>query len=163
MNALARKLGMRNTIFVNPSGLDPNERRLPYSTAADLAKLARYAMERSQFRFYVSQKQREISIDHAGANPTGYSLQNTNELLGIDLIDGVSTGTTQRSGPCVILSAARAPESVQQGDQYIITPRRLVVVVLGSQDRFGAGHQLLLSGWQEYDRWEAAGRPGRRG
>ena len=163
MNALARKLGMRNTIFVNPTGLEINERRLPYSTAADMAQLARYAMNRSQFRFYVSQKEREISIDHPAASPSGYALENTNELLGIDAIDGVKTGTTRRAGPCVILSAARPPESVQQGDQYIITPRRLVVVVLGSEGRFDVAHALLQSGWQAYDQWAAAGRPGKRG
>ena len=163
MNALARKLGMRNTIFVNPTGLEINERRLPYSTAADMALLARYAMNRSQFRFYVSQKEREVSIDHASTAPSGYALQNTNELLGIDSIDGVKTGTTRRTGPCVIISAARPPESVQQGTQYIITPRRLVVVVLGAANRFDAGHQLLQSGWQAYDNWSAAGRPLKRG
>jgi len=162
MNALARKLGMRNTIFVNPTGLEINERRLPYSTATDMAQLARYAMNRSQFRFYVSQKEREISLDHAATPPSGYALENTNELLGIDAIDGVKTGTTRRAGPCVILSAARPPESVQQGTQYIITPRRLVVVVLGSGNRFEAGHQLLQSGWQAYDQWSNAGRPAKR-
>lgn len=163
MNALARKLGMRNTLFVNPTGLELNERRLPYSTAVDMALLARYAMSRSQFRFYVSQKEREITIDRPGATPGGYALQNTNEMLGIDAIDGVRTGTTRRGGPCVILSAARPPESVQQGTQYIITPRRLVVVVLGAGNRFEVGHQLLQSGWQQYDQWTAAGRPPKPG
>ena len=162
MNALARKLGMRNTVFVNPTGLDLDERRHPYSTAADMALLARYAMNRSQFRFYVSQKAREIAIDHAAVAPSGYALQNTNELLGIDAIDGVKTGTTRRTGPCVVLSAARPPESIQQGADYIITPRRLVVVVLGSANRFETGHQLLQSGWQAYDQWSAGGRQEKR-
>ena len=163
MNALARNLGMRNTLFVNPTGLELNERRLPYSTAQDMALLSRYAMNRSQFRFYVSQKAREIAIDHASASPSGYALQNTNELVGVNAIDGVKTGTTRRSGPSIILSAARPPESVQQGAQYIITPRRLVVVVLGSLSRFEAGVQILQSGWQAYDQWTAAGRPLKRG
>jgi len=159
LNALARKLGMRNTLFVDATGMELNERRLPYSTAADMTQLARYAMNRSQFRFYVSQKARNISIDHQGTNPSGYALQNTNELLEVDAIDGVKTATTGRTGACVIISAARPPESVQQGEQYIITPRRLVVVVLGSSNRFDTAHQLLQSGWQAYDRWAAAGRP----
>ena len=163
MNALARKLGMRNTRFVNPNGLEINERVLPYSCAMDMALLARYAMNRSQFRFYVSQRQRQITIDHASSGPTGYVLQNTNELLDIDAIDGVKTGSTQRGGPCLILSAARPPESVQQGETYIITPRRLVIVVLGSENRFDTGHQLLGSGWQAYDQWAAQGRPMRHG
>jgi D-alanyl-D-alanine carboxypeptidase len=159
MNALARKLGMRNTLFVDVTGLELNERRLPYSCAADMAQLARYAMDRSQFRFYVSQRAREITIDHQAASPSGYALANTNDLLNVDAIDGVRTGTTRRAGPCVIISAARPPESVQQGEQYLITPRRLVVVVLGSDTRFDTAHQLLVSGWQTYDQWAAAGRP----
>jgi D-alanyl-D-alanine carboxypeptidase len=158
MNALARKLGMRNTLFVDSTGLELNERRLPYSTASDMALLARYAMNRSQFRFYVSQPARQITVDHPAMSPSGFALQNTNELLNIDAIDGVRTGATRRGGPCVILSAARPPESVQQGSGFIITPRRLLVVVLGSETRFDTAHQLLLSGWQAYDRWAAGGR-----
>ncbi len=158
MNALARKLGMRSTLFVDATGLELNERKLPYSTASDMAQLARYAMNRSQFRFYVSQPERQITINHPAMAPSGFTLHNTNELLGIDAIDGVRTGATQRGGPCVIISAARPPESVQQGETYIITPRRLVVVVLGSDSRFEAAHALLLSGWQAYDQWAAGGR-----
>jgi D-alanyl-D-alanine carboxypeptidase (penicillin-binding protein 5/6) len=163
MNALARKLGMKSTLFVDATGLELNERRLPYSCAADMAQLARYAMDRSQFRFYVSQKSRVISVDHQGLSPSGYALANTNELLDVDAIDGVRTGSTRRGGPCVIISAARPPESVQQGESYIITPRRLVVVVLGSDSRFDAAHQLLVNGWQTYDQWVAAGRPAKGG
>jgi D-alanyl-D-alanine carboxypeptidase (penicillin-binding protein 5/6) len=159
MNALARKLQMHGTLFVDATGLELNERRLPYSSATDLALLTRYAMNRSQFRFYVSQKARQISVSHTYGVPTGYQLANTNDLLDTDAIDGVRTGTNHRTGPCVIISAAKAPESVQQGEQYIITPRRLIVVVLGSDRRFDLAHQLLVSGWQTYDQWAAAGRP----
>ncbi len=162
MNALARKLGMRSTLFVNPTGLDMNERRTSYTTAMDLALLTRYAMNRSQFRFYVSQKNRQIDVDHPTAGAGGYVLENTNSLLGVDAIDGVRTGISKKAGPCAVLSAARPPESVQQGENYIITPRRLVVVVLGSQDRFGVGDQLLRNGWGAYDQWAAKGRPNRR-
>ena len=158
MNALARRLGMRNTLFVNATGLELNERRLPHSTAFDMAQLARYAMNRSQFRFYVSQPAREISVDHQAMKPSGYALQNTNELLNVDAIDGVRTGATRRGGPCVIITAARPPESIEHGEQYIITPRRLVVVVLGSESRFDTAHQLLRNGWQAYDQWVAGGR-----
>jgi D-alanyl-D-alanine carboxypeptidase len=163
MNALARKLGMRDTLFVNPTGLEINEKPLPYSSAADMAQLSRYAMTHSQFRFYVSQKDRSVTIDHQYLAPTTYDIENTNEVLNVDAIDGVRTGGTQRGGPCVVLSAARPPESVQQGEQYIITPRRLVVVVLGSGTRFDTGLALMRSGWQAYDQWAAAGRPLRGG
>jgi serine-type D-Ala-D-Ala carboxypeptidase (penicillin-binding protein 5/6) len=163
MNALARKLGMRSTLFVDATGMALNEKRAPYSTAGDMAQVARYAMMRSQFRFYVSQRGRTMTIQHEAAGSSGYALQNTNELLDVDAIDGVRTGTTRMTGPCVIISAAKAPESVQKGETYIITPRRLVVVVLGSGNRFDVAHQLLFNGWAAYDRWAAAGRPMRGG
>lgn len=159
MNALARRLRMANTLFTNPHGLEGNERKLPYSTAADLARLTRYAEEKSQFRFYVSQKERVITIVHPDGEPTQYQLQNTNELLGTDGIDGVKTGRTRRAGDCVIISAARAPESIQQGSKYIITPRRLIVVVLGAQSRFDIAANLLRRGWQAHESWVAQGRP----
>jgi len=63
MNALAKQLGMDRTRFVNPSGFDYKERPMPYSTAIDLARLTRYAMNKASFRFYVSQKEREISFN----------------------------------------------------------------------------------------------------
>ena len=159
MNALARRLGMMRTRFLNPHGLDGIERSDPYSTAEDLAKLVAYAMDSSAFRFYVSQKERKITIETATAGPTTYLLRNTNELLGQNAIDGVKTGTTRKAGGCVAVSAARPPESRQEGDQHVITPRRLNVIVLGSADRFGLASGLLKRGWERYDSWAAAGRP----
>lgn len=161
MNALARRLEMTHTRFTNPHGLDSLEKVLPYSTAADIAKLTRYAMSNSAFRFYVSQKERRITIQGLGGDQGSYLLRNTNELLGVNAIDGVKTGTTRKAGPCVVISAAKAPESRQEGEVHIITPRRLDVVVLGAADRFGAASSLLSRGWQLYDSWAAAGRPTR--
>lgn len=156
MNALARHLGMERTRFLNPSGVDAKER--PYSTAADIARLTRYAMNSAGFRFYVSQKEREIEFGR-GSERMRYLLRNTNELLGRDDIDGVKTGRTARAGDCLVISAARSSEVVQQGTTTLVTPRRLIVVVLGSPDRFGEGAALLARGWSLYDRWAAAGRP----
>ncbi len=159
MNALARRLGMQDTRFLNAHGLDSMERALPYSTAGDVARLTRYAMERSAFRFIVSQKERRISVSKAGGERSGFLLRNTNEVLGIDDIDGVKTGTTNRAGACLAISAARAPESRQEGEKVVITPRRLHVVVLGAPERFTLSRQLLAKGWQLYEEWAAAGRP----
>ncbi len=156
MNALAKHLGMARTRFLNPSGVDGKER--PYSTAADIARLTRYAMKSAGFRFYVSQKEREIEFGR-GPGRMGYLLRNTNELLGRDAIDGVKTGRTARAGDCLVISAARPSEVVPQGETTLITPRRLIVVVLGSSDRFGESASRLASGWSAYDRWAAAGRP----
>jgi D-alanyl-D-alanine carboxypeptidase (penicillin-binding protein 5/6) len=163
MNALARSLGMERTLFVNPHGLETNERRLPYSTARDVALLARYAMSKSAFRFYVSQKERKITVQQANGFQSQYMLQNTNELLGRDGIDGVKTGKTRRAGECVVISAAQAPESKKEGETYTITPRRLIVVVLGSTARFPVAAGLLEQGWRLYDQWAAEGRPVKKG
>jgi len=162
MNALARRLKMEHTLFLNPHGLDNMEGRLPYSTSSDLARLAAYAMARSGFRFYVSQKQRDIVIQHMDATESRYQLRNTNELLGVNSIDGVKTGATRHAGQCVIISSARQPESVQKGETYIVTPRRLIVVVLGSANRFNVAAGLMNRGWQLYDQWAAKGRPLKR-
>lgn len=158
MNALARKLDMKRTVFLNPHGLELGEN--PRSTARDLVVLTADALQKSAFRFYVSQRQRQITRVTAGGASVAVNLTNTNELLGINAIDGVKTGNSARAGGCVVLSAARAPESVQIGDgQYNITPRRLIVVVLGSNDRFNDAKQLLNNGWNLYDEWAAKGRP----
>jgi D-alanyl-D-alanine carboxypeptidase (penicillin-binding protein 5/6) len=159
MNALARRLGMRRTLFLNPHGLDSLERKVPYSTAEDIARLTAYAMANSAFRFHVSQTERKISILSASGEPSSYLLRNTNELLGKESIDGVKTGTTRKAGGCVVISAARPPESRQEGDKVYITPRRLNVVVLGSNDRFNVAARLLTRGWQLYDAWASQGRP----
>jgi len=159
MNALARKLKMEHTLFLNPHGLDNMRDKLPYSTAYDIARLSAYAMERSGFRFYVSQKEREVTVLHMDNTQSRYLLQNTNTLLGVNSVDGVKTGTTYHAGQCLVISAARPPESVQNGNTYIITPRRLIVAVFHTGgDRFQAANALLNRGWQLYDQWAAKGR-----
>ncbi|MEI8235416.1 MAG: serine hydrolase [Verrucomicrobiota bacterium] len=158
MNALARKLAMKRTVFLNPHGLELGEN--PHSTARDLVVLTSAALQRSAFRFYVSQRERQITRRTASGAAISYNLVNTNELLGINAIDGVKTGNSARAGECVVISAARAPESVQNPDgSFTITPRRLIVVVLGSTGRFNEAKQLLNNGWNLYDEWAAAGRP----
>jgi D-alanyl-D-alanine carboxypeptidase (penicillin-binding protein 5/6) len=98
MNALVRRLGMRDTRFLNPHGLEGLERSLPYSTAEDMTLLTRYAMQNPAFVFYVSQKERKITYyPGGGSEASNYLLRNTNELLGVDNIDGVKTGTTPGS------------------------------------------------------------------
>ena len=157
MNALAKQLKMERTRFVNPHGIDYKVKPVPYSTAEDMARLTRYAMDKASFRFYVSQKERQIAFDRAGQR-LNYMLRNTNELLGKMGIDGVKTGTSARSGQCLILYANREPEVVRQGQQETVYPRHLMIVLLGSTNRFGEGASLLQRGWQLYDQWAAAGR-----
>src|SRR5438309_4823640 len=157
MNALAKQLNMERTRFVNPHGIDWKVKPLPYSTAEDMARLTRYAMNKASFRFYVSQKERQISFNRAG-HQLNYMLRNTNELLGKMGIDGVKTGQSARAGQCLILYANRDPQVVRQGQMETVYQRHLMVVLLGSSNRFGEGAGLLQRGWQLYDQWAASGR-----
>jgi D-alanyl-D-alanine carboxypeptidase len=157
MNALAKQLKMDRTRFVNPHGVDQNVKPLPYSTAEDLARLTRYALDKASFRFYISQKERQISFRRGGKEQR-YNLRNTNELLGANGIDGVKTGLTARAGQCLVLSSGRESEIAKEGQGVRIFPRRIIVVLLGSNSRFAEGAQLIAQGWQLYDQWAAAGR-----
>ena len=155
MNALAKRLQMERTRFLNPYGGDDREH--PYSTAADVARLTRYATSNAGFRFYVSQKTRQISFNRAG-HTQNYLLRNTNELLGVNGVDGVKTGRTARAGDCLVLAASRESEVVQVGQATRVYPRHLIVVLLASPNRFQEGAQMMARGWQLYDQWAAGGR-----
>jgi serine-type D-Ala-D-Ala carboxypeptidase (penicillin-binding protein 5/6) len=157
MNALAHTLGMKRTLFLNPSGSDNVEGTLPYSTASDMARLTRYAYSEADFPFFVSQKSRIIHVFRGGVDMP-VELRNTNELLDQEGIDGVKTGRTGRAGDCLILSSERRPEVQRQGESVYVTPRRLIIVLLGSPDRFGEGIALARQGWSLYEQWTAAGR-----
>lgn len=158
MNALAQSLGMADTLFTNPAGLDQIGGRNPYSTAADMARLTRAAMIKASFRFAVSQVTRQVSIQRAGQT-LAYTLRNTNEALGTGGIDGVKTGLTQLAGGCVILSEERPPKVWQEGEQFFRINRRLFVVVLNSPNRFNDGLALMNYGWSQHDGWLEQGRP----
>lgn len=159
MNALARKLNMPDTRFLNPHGLESLERKLPYSTAEDIAKLSAYAMSNPGFLFIVSQRERKILVQRTDGSKLDYKLVNTNQLVGKNSIDGLKTGTTKRAGECLAISAARSPEVRKDGETFFVTPRRLEVVVLGSSNRFAEAEELLSEGWTEHEGWIAAGRP----
>jgi D-alanyl-D-alanine carboxypeptidase (penicillin-binding protein 5/6) len=157
MNALAHTLGMKRTLFLNPSGADNLQGALPYSTASDLARLTRYAYTEADFPFFVSQRTRIIHVFRGGVD-IPIELRNTNELLDQEGIDGVKTGRTRRAGDCLILSTERRPEVQREGGTVQVTPRRIVIVLLGSRERFGEGLALVRQGWGLYDQWAAEGR-----
>ena len=131
---------------------------VPYSTAADMARLTFYALSKPSFTFYTSQRTRRIAF-RRGGQVLGFSVTNTNRLLGQYEIDGVKTGLTTAAGECLIVSAKRPSTFQKLGDgRTMITKHRLVVVVLGSRNRFDQSVYLLNQGWQSYDAWFASGR-----
>ena len=158
MNQLAKEIGANQTRFANPHGLErPNAKA--YSTAADVARLSIYAMRRNAITFITSKETREISVTGA-AGKRQFNLRNTNELAGELGILGVKTGTTAAAGPCVAVCMDKDPLVRQKPDgSKGATPRRLIVVVLNSADRFGRARSLLSQGWGIYDQWLAAGAP----
>jgi len=157
MNALAERQGATASLFTNPHGMDHME-KVPYSSAADIARMAIYALGKSSFMFFCSQKDRKVSIE-GPAGVRRFVIRNTNKLLGQDGIDGVKTGLTRRAGPCLAISADRMSivEELPDG-RTRVTPRRLVVIVLGASDRFSSASSLLAGGWEKFDAWNAGGR-----
>lgn len=102
MNERARELGAVNTNFENPHGLDSSKH---YTTAYDLAVIAKAAMKNESFRKIVSTK--TYSIPMQGEN-WDRVLKNHNKLLwNYEGCIGVKTGFTKKSGRCLVSCALR--------------------------------------------------------
>ena len=100
MNQKAQELGLKNTHFVTPHGLDQDKH---YTTAYELAFLADFALNNKEFAKIVNTKDHTITLN-------GYpkAINNTNELLGyLQGVNGVKTGFTNRAGRCLVTSVNR--------------------------------------------------------
>jgi len=110
MNAMAEKIGMKDSHFENPHGLDAEGQ---YSTARDLAILAAWALENETLQKIVSTRTYRAE---------GHAMQNHNKLLWmIEGAEGVKTGFTRAAGRCLVSSVRR------EG-------RRIIVVTLSAPD-----------------------------
>lgn len=102
MNQRAAALGLQNTSFETPSGLDGENH---YSTARDMANLAREALRNPNFSEICSQYKVRTSF---GNPPYDRWLTNHNKLLNFyDGAIGVKTGFTKKSGRCLVSAAKR--------------------------------------------------------
>lgn len=100
MNEKAIELGLTNTHFVTPHGLDDANH---YTTALELAKLTDYAMDNETFAKIVGTKSTTIYI-----NNQSRQINNTNELLGmLNGVVGVKTGFTNNAGRCLVTETKR--------------------------------------------------------
>jgi serine-type D-Ala-D-Ala carboxypeptidase (penicillin-binding protein 5/6) len=131
MNREAQRLGMKNTNFVNATGLPQPQH---YSTAHDLALLAA-AIVRDFPEYYPLYSLKEFRYNNI-------TQANRNRLLWQDpTVDGMKTGYTENAGYCLVTSAKRGE-------------RRLVSVVLGTRSesaRAAESQKLLNYGFQFYD------------
>ena len=125
MNRKARALGLRDSHFRSPSGLLDKDN---YSSAWDLAALARYALWDPRFRAVVRTRVKHVPW----SAPTGEKIYvNKNHLIGsYPGADGVKTGWTTIAKHCLVASARR-------------NGVHLIVVVLGADDSYADAKTLL--------------------
>lgn len=134
MNKRAEELGMKNTNFVNCTGLDENGH---FSTAADVAKMAAELRKYDYFDEFLTTRLAYVREDTDRAT----QLLNTNKLLGYEGITGLKTGTTDAAGYCFVATAKR-------------NDMELIAVVLGAEnddDRFDIAEKLLDRGFEEFE------------
>ncbi len=139
MNAEARRLGLTDTRFANPTGLsDPQQ----FSTARDLARLAQRL--RSDFPQHVALfREREYTYNRI-------SQANRNRLLWSDTsVDGMKTGHLEASGWSIVATAVRPRGKGDNGFE-----RCLIAVVLGAPNdsvRAQEALRLLNYGFADYE------------
>ena len=132
MNSKATELGMDDTRFANPNGLDEEDH---YSTARDLLTMTLASLEYPDIL-----RTARIRLVKLPADPTGKArhLTNTNRLLGAyPGVVGLKTGDTPWAGKVLLGVAERGP-------------RRLVTVVMGSDDHFADTRELMDWGFKTY-------------
>lgn len=133
MNDKAKQIGMKDTHFVTPSGLDAEEH---YSTAYDMALLGAYAMENKMFRDISSKKRVDVQFWEPDKIKTYY---NENRLLKrYDGCIGIKTGFTKKAGRCLVSSAER-------------DNTRLVAVTLNAPDDWNDHEKLFNYGFSQVE------------
>ena len=132
MNEKAKSIGCENTHFVNANGM-PDENH--YSTAEDMAKIARYGLQNKKFRDIVATKSKQVHYENPQKN---LYCGNTNELLyTYPGCIGIKTGYTRAAAGCLTAAATR-------------NGKTLLVVIMHSKDydtRFTEAAALLDYGF----------------
>ncbi|WP_232696275.1 D-alanyl-D-alanine carboxypeptidase family protein [Brevibacillus daliensis] len=133
MNEKASFIGMTESNFTNPHGLDDSDEH--YSTAIDMVKLSAYALKNPAFQQIVSTKVKNIPWD---GEKWERRLQNKNKMLHLYKgADGVKTGFTKKARRCLASSATR-------------DGRQLAVITLNASDDWKDHANLLDFGFQQY-------------
>lgn len=133
MNQLAKKQGLENTNFTNPQGFDEY---LHFSSSEDLVKLSAYALQNLNFAKMVGTK--NYLVTNVDATVI-HKVSSTNDLLGnMPGVFGVKTGWTENSGEDLV--------TLYEKDGH-----KVLMAVLGSQDRFGETKKILDWVFQNYE------------
>ena len=133
MNDTAKKIGAKNSNFVNPHGLHNDNH---YTTAYDLALISCYAMKNETFRKIVSTQSITIPFSTRNYNRR---LTNKNKMLKeFDGSTGIKTGYTKRAGRCLVSSCKR-------------NGLELICVVLNCPPMFERSKALLSKAFSEYN------------
>ena len=139
MNARAKEIGAVNTHFANPHGLPDDSH---YTTAYDLALIAREAMANDTFRRIVSMQRASIPWE---GRTYKRQLNNKNRLLAdYPGATGIKTGYTSKAGRCLVFGALRGN-------------LELTGVVLGCSDWFDEAGRLMDGCYQTYSMVRALG------
>lgn len=111
MNAFVAELGLENSRFSNPHGIDaPNT----YSSAYDIAILSGLLMENEFLASVVGEP--GYSFTSVGPEARNYQAATTNQLIGQSGVVGIKTGSTEEAGGCVVLA-----RQVNGGNSMVIT------------------------------------------
>ena len=102
MNRIAGELGLLQTHFENPHGLDSSQH---FTTAYELALIARAALQNPMLKTIFSTK--KTTISHASEEQERYLVNHNKLLRTYDGCVGVKTGFTKRSGRCLVSAAER--------------------------------------------------------
>lgn len=139
MNEKAKMLGLADTKFVNPTGLDtPGDENT--STAYDLAQLTQYALNKDLI--WETSRMQEATV-YSIDKKQKHNVQNTDELLGkMDNVFGGKTGYTADAGQCLVL-VSQSPDAGKH---------KIISVVLNAQDRFAETKKLVDWVFEVY-RW----------
>jgi D-alanyl-D-alanine carboxypeptidase (penicillin-binding protein 5/6) len=136
MNNKARELGMNDTHFVNPHGLN-NEQH--YTTAADMAKLAVACSKNETLMEIVGS--RTYTLPPTNKRSSSKTITNTNKFLdpntGYDCVTGMKTGNTSAAKYCLVTSAEK-------------DGKKLIVVILGDASENGTARWTETRSLLEY-------------
>ncbi len=129
MNDEARRLGLRDTHFISPSGVVDRDN---YSSAWDIAALSRVALRNDRFRTIVRTK--EIHVPWSAPTYSKIYINNNLMLRSYPGANGLKTGYTHKSGDCLAVSATRHG-------------RTLIAVVLNAPNMYVDATRLLNLGF----------------